>query len=253
MPTDDSIVSERIRRRRDIDDMDLLHPVRELVLQCLEDKPSKRPRAFSIVNYLQKWKDGKHRLTLKIILVGNSGAGKTTLLRRFVNPTYPFDTIRATIGVGTFFVPVRYRDGLVTLQLLDTAGQERYNSIPPFYLRGAHGAFVVYDVTDPRTFRDVDMWIQRVRDECDENVRVILIGNKADQERRVARESAEDCAENNNVEYFETSAKTLENVELMFEHMKEKLLEGLAESDFATVSSVVSFSQEPIPQSKCCE
>lgn len=154
-----------------------------------------------------------------------------------------------------YFVPVSYRDGIVTLHLHDTAGLERFYSLPPSYLRGAHGVFIVYDVTNPRAIVEVDTWVERVRQECDESARVILIGNKVDKERNVSRRWAEDYAEENHMEYIETSAKTMENVEMMFEHMKEKLLEGLSNSDFSIVTSVVSIKQsqpQNQTQSKCC-
>ena len=95
--------------------------------------------------------------------------------------------------------------------------------------------------------------MKKVRQECDDSVRVILIGNKVDKERHVSQRWAEDYAERHRMEYIETSAKTLENVEIMFEHMKEKLLEGLTNSDISIVSSVVSMKQrETQMQSKCC-
>mgnify|MGYP001796054077 CR=1 FL=1 len=229
--------------------------MREIILQCLDDEPVVRPQASNLVNYLQNWKDGNQKLSLKIILLGSSGVGKTALLKRYIDPTFPFNTTKVTTDGRIEFVPVDYRElGIVTLQLYDTAGMERFNSIPPAYFRGAHGVFVVYDVTDPKSFVQVNDWIENVHRQCDESVRVILVGNKVDKERYVSERTAEDYAETNNMEYIETSARTMENVEFMFEHMKEKLLEGLDRSDENIVSSVVSLTQpKPKVQGNCCQ
>ena len=43
---------------------------------------------------------------------------------------------------------IKVNDVQVKLEIWDTAGQEKYHSLAPMYYRGAHGAIVVYDITD---------------------------------------------------------------------------------------------------------
>lgn len=62
----------------------------------------------------------------------------------------------------------------------DTAGQERFKSILTSYYKGTHGVLLVYDITDRRSFVDVQNWINDVEKYGREDVVKILIGNKKD-------------------------------------------------------------------------
>lgn len=68
----------------------------------------------------------------------------------------------------------------VKIQIWDTAGQERYRTLTKAYYRGAAGIILVYDVTDPVSFNNVAYWLKKIKKHGDENVEIILIGNKID-------------------------------------------------------------------------
>lgn len=44
----------------------------------------------------------------------------------------------------------------------DTAGQERFKSILTSYYKGLHGVLLVYDITDRRSFSDIQTWVNDV-------------------------------------------------------------------------------------------
>ena len=152
----------------------------------------------------------------KIVFVGDPATGKTSLMKRIVdnefNPDYD-----ATIGVDFFTKVVSYRENVFKLQLWDSAGQEKYKSLIPSYVKGASIIFVVFDVSKEDTYTNVDKWIKFINENIDATMtKIIIIGNKKDLERVVKTQKAMSNAKKNNIEYFETSAKSGDGVNTMF-------------------------------------
>ena len=76
----------------------------------------------------------------------------------------------------------------IKAQIWDTAGQERYRAVASSYYRGAVGALIVYDITNHKTFMNVDNWVQELKQKGPKGMVVLLVGNKtdlADEQRRV--------------------------------------------------------------------
>ncbi|CAD7081910.1 unnamed protein product [Hermetia illucens] len=106
----------------------------------------------------------------------------------------------------------------VKLQIWDTAGQERFRSVTHAYYRDAHALLLLYDVTNKVSFDNIRAWLVEIREYAQEDVVIMLLGNKADcgYERQVRKEEGERLAREYNVAFMETSAKTGLNVELAF-------------------------------------
>jgi small GTP-binding protein len=108
------------------------------------------------------------------------------------------------------------------LQIWDTAGSEKFRSITKAYFRGAHGIVLTFDLSQLATFKEVDAWVERIRESCagGEDIAVVLVGNKSDKVslREVTREEADAKAAELEIPYFETSAKdpNAANVEGVF-------------------------------------
>lgn len=102
----------------------------------------------------------------------------------------------------------------IELQLWDTAGQELFRSVTRGYYRGAEGAFIVFDLTAHITFESVGKWLKDIEDSAHQEVVKILIGNKSDitDERAVTFQEASTYAKEHGMKYFETSAKTGDQV-----------------------------------------
>ncbi len=127
------------------------------------------------------------------------------------------------------------------LSLWDTAGQETYKSITRSYFRGASGALLVFDITRRNTFNSVTSWLHDLRQIAEEDIVVVLVGNKSDlapastvsgsaapNKRQVTREEAEEwCKENRVMQYIETSAKSGENVERAFLEVAERIYQNI--------------------------
>lgn len=180
---------------------------------------------------------------LKIAIVGESFVGKTSLLKNFIDGEKPSpQDIPATIGVD-FFTKTLERDvndtrKQVQVQLWDTAGHERFRTITPNFFRQAQGIIVCYDITDRKTYEDVDFWLNELRTHAASDVVTCMAGNKLDlveekpEKRSVSTVEAEELAKRCSVDYFhETSAITGKNVEEMFLEIVDVVLARLMQAE----------------------
>ncbi|EDQ85617.1 uncharacterized protein MONBRDRAFT_35292 [Monosiga brevicollis MX1] len=158
---------------------------------------------------------------LKVVILGDGGVGKSSLMARFVNNTFDEHNYH-TIGVEFLNKDIIVDNKTCHLQIWDTAGQERYKALRrPFY-RGSDCCMFVFDLTDRHTFDHLDAWISEFKEfaevEDPDNFPFLLVGNKVDVEgRQVAHAQALDfCKGHHDMPYYETSAKTAENVEEAF-------------------------------------
>lgn len=102
-----------------------------------------------------------------------------------------------------------------------TAGQERYRAITSAYYRGAVGALLVYDIAKHLTYENVERWLRELRDHADQNIVIMLVGNKSDLRhlRAVPTDEAKTFAERNGLSFIETSALDSTNVETAFQNI----------------------------------
>lgn len=156
-------------------------------------------------------------MIMKLLLVGDSGVGKSCLLLRFVEDKFNPSFI-TTIGIDFKIRTIESNGKKIKLQVWDTAGQERFRTITTAYYRGAMGIVLIYDVTDARTFENVENWFQTVTQHANEDAQIFLVGNKSDDEenRQVSREQGERLAAQLSIPFLEASAKTNKNVDSIF-------------------------------------
>jgi len=163
------------------------------------------------------------RAKYKLVFVGDSSVGKTSIISRFMYDH--FDTnYDATIGID-FLAKTHTVDGkTVRLQLWDTAGQERFRSLIPSYIRDSSVAVVVYAVDNLDSFDSVDKWIEEVRKEREDEVLLVLVGNKIDLHRKeVSSQEGAAKARDYKAIFIETSAKTADNVHELFDKIARQL------------------------------
>ncbi|KAG5512105.1 hypothetical protein JKF63_07570 [Porcisia hertigi] len=158
-------------------------------------------------------------LKYKLVLLGDQSVGKTSIITRFMYDTFE-GQYQPTIGIDFFSKTIHLEDDRdVRLHLWDTAGQERFHSLIPSYIRNSAATVVVYDITSRSTFFNAFKWIDQVRSESDDDVVVMLVGNKVDQaseRREVSTEEALKKASECNALFFEVSAKYGTNIKRMF-------------------------------------
>jgi Ras-related protein Rab-7A len=183
---------------------------------------------------------------LKVVLLGDAGVGKTSLMDRFVNQTFS-ERYKATIGADFLTKELRIENKLVTLQIWDTAGCERFNSLGSAYFRGSDCCILVFDVTDAKSLNSLSFWkeefyMHALEDEKDRKTfPFVVLANKIDMfdRRVVTTEQAQDWCKTSghNISYFETSAKSGQNVESAFKVAVTAVLKQYSEEDRFTTPS----------------
>lgn len=160
----------------------------------------------------------------KLVLLGDSAVGKSCLVVRFVRDEF-FEFQEPTIGAAFLTQTVSLENATVKFEIWDTAGQERYRSLAPMYYRGAAAAIVVFDITKKDSYNGAKSWVKELQRRGDPNVVIALAGNKADmeQKRKVQTEEAQQYANDSEIIYMETSAKTSLNVRNLFVEIAKKL------------------------------
>ncbi|KAF7639648.1 hypothetical protein Mgra_00000973 [Meloidogyne graminicola] len=169
----------------------------------------------------------------KIVVVGDHNVGKSCILLRFAENAFRADHI-STLGVDFKLKTIKIgRD-----KIRDTAGMERYRTIYNSYYHSAHGVVCVFDITNEKSFENLEnYWLTQVKEHAPQNAVLLLVGNKADMEpeRKIPFDRAERLAKRLGVSLFEVSAKTGINCEDAFVElatvMRDRLLASAANSD----------------------
>ena len=146
----------------------------------------------------------------QLLIIGDSTVGKTSILSRYTNGEFNPHYF-ATVGLDFFKKDEIFDGKTIRIKIWDTAGQERYKSLTQGYFRNAEGIMIVYDVSNSDSFQNLKYWIQSIKTQINidnEHIPAIIIGNKIDIfDREVTKEEGEKFAKEENLEYFETSAK----------------------------------------------
>ena len=153
----------------------------------------------------------------KFIIIGEANVGKTNFVHRFAKGEFNKE-YAITLGIDFLSHNVQIDDKLFNLELWDTAGSEKFRSISKGYYKNTVCAIIMYDITEVRSFNSVRMWIEDCKSYTNKNTDMILIGNKCDLalSRKISVEEGKNLAEENQMQFYETSALTGENVEKVF-------------------------------------
>jgi small GTP-binding protein len=150
----------------------------------------------------------------KVMVVGENHCGKTSFVKRYVHNVFSA-AYKATIGLDFALKVLSWEESTtVRLQLWDIAGQQRYSNTPRSDYRGAVGAFVAFDATNPRTFDCVLKWkeeLDHLKSWDGSQIPVILIMNKCDLNKYPTIPSTDElhqfAAKHGFAHFYETSAK----------------------------------------------
>ena len=153
--------------------------------------------------------------TYKILIIGEANTGKTCLLTRFTDDKFDEQDVTTSSYSKsvTVEIPECSKMKSITLELFDTAGQERFRTLTSSFYRKSCGVFLVYDVADEDSFKNLSNWVKDIEYYASPKSTKILIGNKNDlTDKKVTKDEGDDFAKDKSFEsHFIVSAKTGEN------------------------------------------
>lgn len=158
--------------------------------------------------------------TFKIIFIGDSSVGKTSIITKFCEDKFDPENATPTIGLAEKSKIIKidpYTE--VKFDIWDTAGSEKFGSITKNYYHDSNGIILVFDLTNEKSFKNIDFWMKEINDIIDENKVVkFLVGNKSDLEDiKIDDKMAEKYAGENGMKFVKISTKDGVNIDYLFE------------------------------------
>ena len=149
--------------------------------------------------------------------MGDQGVGKSSILNRFSQDKFEQE-YQATIGLDFHSKNATINGANIRLLLYDTAGQEKFKSLIPMYIRDANIIIVVYDITIKDSFTHTSHWVNETKDLKREDAIFVLVGNKIDlnDKRQVSSQEGQNYANEKEFIFFEVSARTGQGIQELF-------------------------------------
>ena len=169
------------------------------------------------------------RFTFKIVLIGDQAVGKTSLVLRYINDTFSEHYI-STIGADFLIKDLQLMQAPVRLMIWDLGGQEQWEGIRARYMQGSDGVILIFDVSRKQNLQHyISNWVREVKDFIGEKTPVIVVANKIDLKPQVNLKEAAKLMKSLNYPYIETSAKTGNRVEVIFQRITAEIVLNKAE------------------------
>lgn len=195
--------------------------------------------SFNLPQNECKDEEGENKIiSYNIVFLGNSAVGKSSIFQRISKDIFS-DYYITTLGLDITTYFIKFRKRKYKLSFKDTVGQEQFRALTKTYLRQNDGVLFIYDLTDKRSFEDLEEWYDLYKNE-NEKVTGLLIGNKCDCERIVNEEEAKKFANEHGLKYLETSARLDKNIKKAIALLLEEIIESKAL--YNSISSVKTFS-----------
>lgn len=180
--------------------------------------------------------EDKPAYIFKLVLIGSGGVGKTCIARRLCFDTFDADT-QLTIGLDfyTYNIPiiVKGEETYVRHTIWDFGGQEQFKKLFSYYIDGANGIFLVFELVNIETLTRLTWWYDQLKAHNLHEHPKILIGTKLDLIQDSDKKKKVDgliiqqfLKTHNERDYVETSSKENINILHSFKEMTKKILDS---------------------------
>ncbi len=172
----------------------------------------------------------------KLVLIGSGGVGKTCIARRLCFDAFDANT-QLTIGIDfyTYNIPiiVEGEETFVRHTIWDFGGQEQFRALFNYYIDGANGIFLVFELINIETLTRLDWWYDQLIEHNLHERPKILIGTKLDLVQNAGKKHKIDeliidqfLTNHNEQDYVKTSSKENVNILHSFKEMTKKILDS---------------------------
>ena len=172
--------------------------------------------------------------TCKILLIGESVVGKTSIISQYVEETFKEDQ-ETSAGASFSTKKLELKNGnLVTLEIWDTAGQEKFRALTQLFYKESSAAILVYDITRKDSFEQIkEYWFNQVKEKSPNNVIIALAANKIDlfENEEVEEKIARDFANEIGAIFMMTSAKNKDGIDELFDIIANKIFKCSGDDD----------------------
>ena len=179
----------------------------------------------------------ENTIHLKLVLLGDGRVGKTSIRKKYLGQGFPTEYLE-TLGADFSIQTTKFNNLFLRYQIWDIAGQPRFNQIRKSFYMGAQAGLILYDVSERKSLASISNWIDELFSSNGKgtNIPIVVIANKIDLRSSIdcittseGETAVEKIKEKNNlmesIKFFETSAKTGENVNQAFNLITEMFLQ----------------------------
>ena len=168
---------------------------------------------------------------VKVVLIGESGVGKTSIIKQFTKHVFD-EEMESSISsqFSSKIINIPDINKSIRFDLWDTAGQEKFRSLARIFYKDAEVVVFVFDITIKTSFEALqEYWYEKVKSTCKEETIYVLVGNKLDLYNyiQIKDNEAKKWADSIDALYCETSAKSNEGIDDLFEKIGKKSVEGI--------------------------
>ena len=205
----------------------------------------------------------QYDLSFKLIVIGDSGVGKSCLTTKAVKNNFE-DYYQATVGFEFLTFNMKINDTVIKMQIWDTCGQEIYRSLISNFYRNSSLAVILYSIDNRESFEHAENWLSDLKSQANPEVRIFLVGNKADLEeaRQVSKEEGMKYKTDQGLDLFmETSAKTglnarnvlIEAAKTLYnDYLKFEASGGKNNDDPKKIKDILISKPSKKEKGKCC-
>ena len=166
---------------------------------------------------------------IKLIFVGEGAVGKTSLIAQYVDNKFVEEYVM-TVGRDKAIKELDINGKKINIEIWDTPGQEKFNQVNKIFMKNTKIAIIVYSIIDKKSFENLNKWLNMVKEiNKNDDLVIGIVANKSDlfENQIVSKEEGEKFAKDNNVLFFETSAKDYNSINKVFVELCKSYLENL--------------------------
>ena len=167
------------------------------------------------------------KISIGIIMIGDSKVGKTTLMKRFIDGNY-YEGLPRTCGVEVYKKDIIINNKGYLYKIWDTCGQERFRSLTKSYFQNADGIMLLFDLNNIESFNNLKNWFDSINECNKDDVPLVIVGTKSDLECKISdqliNKLENDRYKNKELKVFKCSAKNNCGVAEPFMDLAEKII-----------------------------